>query len=254
MKIKIMLKKMYRQAKRLTLLTGYKLKFLINRQYFNHAHTVYFVDPEKIEWLTNFTSQEGHVEPRNRNFGMTFLNWGSTKPGNWDLPEYRFKELAVFKAIDARINKSECWENTEFFDECMHDINGGRVLWGCKNKDELLRRLKSIDNIISDIKSNGFKSGSESLLKEEDYSRLAKDRVLSDEITVNIGRDGQILFQDGRHRLAIALALKIPKVPIKVLVRHTLWRELLIRYKKQQLISINGEHFDVLYLFNGNNK
>jgi len=255
MSISKSLKTIYRLGKRVLLLSGYKLKFLRHRQYLSHPHTVFFVQPEKIVWLTNITSQERYIEPRNRNFAMTFLNWGSTRSGNWDKPEYRFKDLAVFQAIDARVNNCVTWESTDFFDECMRDINGGRVLWGCTNKDELLVRLNHIDNIIADVKNNGFKSGSESLLEEEDQRRLSKDRVLSDEITVNIGRDGQLLFQDGRHRLAVALALRIPKIPIKVLVRHELWCELLIEYKNNKRAgTVNHEHFDVLYLINGNSK
>jgi SAM-dependent methyltransferase len=57
--------------------------------------------------------------------------------------------------------------------------------------------------------------------------------VAEDEITVCIGRYGDLLFSDGAHRLAIAKILNLPRVPIKVAVRHRDWitfRDELLQY------------------------
>jgi len=45
-------------------------------------------------------------------------------------------------------------------------------------------------------------------------------------IKVAIARDGQYLIKNGRHRLAIANALDIEKVPVKVIFRHKNWQDL----------------------------
>lgn len=45
------------------------------------------------------------------------------------------------------------------------------------------------------------------------------------EIGVNIDRDGRYLFNDGTDALAIAKALRLQRVPVKVRVRHRQWVE-----------------------------
>jgi hypothetical protein len=46
-----------------------------------------------------------------------------------------------------------------------------------------------------------------------------------DEVAVHIGRDGEFLFSDGRHRLAIAQILGIPRIPVVVCWRHRDWHQ-----------------------------
>lgn len=40
---------------------------------------------------------------------------------------------------------------------------------------------------------------------------------------VDVGRDGTLLFVNGRHRLAIAKLLDVDAIPVGVLVRHADW-------------------------------
>ena len=48
------------------------------------------------------------------------------------------------------------------------------------------------------------------------YVQNEEDRC----VEVCIGREGEYLFVDGRHRLAIALYLKIEKIPVEVMYKH----------------------------------
>ena len=43
---------------------------------------------------------------------------------------------------------------------------------------------------------------------------------------MNIGRDGDIILDDGRHRLIIAKILGISRVPVRVYVRHPNWMDI----------------------------
>ena len=45
------------------------------------------------------------------------------------------------------------------------------------------------------------------------------------EIQVDVARDGELLFADGRHRLSIAKLLDLDAVPVTFLVRHEGWME-----------------------------
>jgi hypothetical protein len=42
-------------------------------------------------------------------------------------------------------------------------------------------------------------------------------------VSVAIGRDGDLLFIDGAHRLAIAQLLDVPSIPVEVRLRHAGW-------------------------------
>ena len=46
---------------------------------------------------------------------------------------------------------------------------------------------------------------------------------LEDHISVNVGREGALLFNDGRHRLTFAKLLQIEEIPIRITVRHSKW-------------------------------
>jgi len=128
----------------------------------------------------------------------------------------------------------------------MRDINKGKFLWGCKNSRELDVRLDFIDAIIKNMKLYGYKPGFEICLPVEDPKILAKHFKLSSEITINIGRNGDFFFQDGRHRLAIAKVLNIKTVPVKILVRHKLWYDKLI--KKEHFGVEYNSHPDFIYM------
>lgn len=225
-------------------------KLFTRRYNFRHviapAHHIFYVSPKDIQLLTNCEDKR-EQEIRNRNFSME-ENRGKVVGGDWDDSSYIFEELAVYKAINERISLEKKWEDTEFYTECMRDIDSGRVLWKCSTSSELLERFDFIDKIIIDMKRNGYKSGYDSHILGEDATMLAKSRKYSDEITINIGRNGEFYFQDGRHRLAIAKVLGISKVPVKILVRHEGWVSKLLRIKNQESLKSFCQHPDVSML------
>jgi hypothetical protein len=46
------------------------------------------------------------------------------------------------------------------------------------------------------------------------------------EVEVVIGRDGEILFNDGKHRFSIARCAGVDSIPVRVIARHTEWQKL----------------------------
>ncbi len=250
--IKFKIITLYRQLKAITQSVTLFFRHFSVRKFVAPAHNLFYISPTEIQWLTNCENKLDE-ECRNRNFAMEKYR-GTIIGGRWDKCEHRFEELAVFKAIKQRIMDNTCWTDTEFYSECMADIENGRVLWKCTNSEQLLKRFSFIDNIILDMKNNGYKAGFDSCLIGEDPSTLAKKRKYSDEITINIGREGDCFFQDGRHRLAIAKVLGVPKVPVKVLVRHTDWYQKLKLFKPQDISVVDTNHPDFVYLLELNKK
>lgn len=204
---------------------------------------IFYVSPQDIVWHTNLHS-DSEPELRNRNFDMQ-RDKGRVLDGNWDVKAHRFSELKVYQAIKLRIEMEIDWVDTEFFSESLRDIEAGIALWGCRSRQDLIARCESVDLIISDMRNNGYRAGYQSLLPNEDMGRLAKHPRYSEEITVNIGREGDFFFQDGRHRLAIAKSLGIETIPVKVLVRHRLWCEKLIQASTEN--DANADHPDLAY-------
>lgn len=125
---------------------------------------------------------------------------------DWDLKKkMSFKDLMFYKSFVSRIDGAE-WNKTEYYHYILDGINNSKFRWRCRSKEDVIKRCKGLDNIYRDIKVNGYK----------DINEI-------DRIGINIARDGQILFNNGRHRLTFAQLLKIPKIPININVIHPEW-------------------------------
>jgi hypothetical protein len=187
--------------------------------------------PSDVVGHTNFQPATERRELRNRVFGQEVLP-GSVIGGDWDLNCPPFEELAAYQSIYARIHQQAPWRSSAYFAESMRDIRAGRPLWNCHNADQLEQRLAYVDGLISSIRSHG-------LLLQSQVGR-AQDPTgrYSDELEVNVGRDGRFLFQDGRHRLCVAKALGLTNITVKVRVRHPMWLE--TRHQLLDLVAKTG--------------
>ena len=184
---------------------------------------IYWIDPKSIIYHTNYLKGGENVPFPDRVFDP-IKDRGKICDGSWDITDYKFSDLLIFKALKERILAGVDWEKTEYFQNLLKDFEKGVTLWGCSNREDLIARCQYLDTLIKSVRKNGFKQNYLVKLKGETNS-IAKTMEFSDEISVNIGRNGQYLFQDGRHRLAIAQILNLDIIPVKVLVRHKEWVE-----------------------------
>jgi len=185
---------------------------------------LYWVNPKKIQYASL------------KEFDL-FLYKGNIIGGNWDLLEKSFEELDVYIAFKERFIEGKKWETTVFYKRMLKEINQGKYLWGCKNQYDFNTRLKKLEELFETIKKNGYKS------QQELQSKSPNPKILDDEIAVNIGRHGDLLFNNGAHRLCIAKLLGIPKIPIKITVRHPQWIEL----RKQILLYAKDQQTGKIY-------
>jgi hypothetical protein len=136
---------------------------------------------------------------------------------------FRFDDLEVVKGLRQRIETGAEWSQTEFYKRLLRQlVDDGEAPWGICSERDLIERCEYLDRLIVSIERHGYMLSSEVTLCGENKG-VDGHPVYGSEITVNIGRDGQYLFQDGRHRLAIAKILGVQRVPVKVLVRHQEW-------------------------------
>lgn len=193
----------------------------------------YWLDPKRVAHHTNLAPDD-HPRVDDRVFDTT-ADRGKVHGGDWDLSDHRFDELEVFAAFEARIKGGKEWAETAWYREMLGEIEQGFVRFNCTSKEELDGRCSYLDSLIESIRANGYKENYAVVLPEE-AGKPPKDIHTSDEVTVNIGRNGEYLFQDGRHRLCAARLLGVEKIPVQVLVRHREWarlREELLMYARE---------------------
>ena len=160
---------------------------------------IYLIDPVKI---THRTLKEfNYLKDHNRIIGS-----------DWDIPLSRFEEDLFYQSYALRLEQNKTWTKIQYYNHHLNQIMNGEERWGCRSKAEWDQRCQLLDNIYADIKENGYHPQ-----KIEDY------------ISVNIGRDGNLLFNDGRHRLTFCKLLGIREIPIRITVRHAKW----IMFKNQ---------------------
>ncbi len=172
---------------------------------------IYWIDPDRITYHTDYGSDKNM---KDRVFDKV-KDKGKVYDGDWDKTDFKFTDLDVYQGFEDRIKKNKPWDETEFFEISISRLENEGVVWGCRNEKELREHFEYLDKLINNIREEGYFS------QEEISDELSFNK--KEEVTVNIGRDGDFLFQDGRHRLSIAKILGIEKIPVQILVRHERW-------------------------------
>jgi hypothetical protein len=187
---------------------------------------IYWVNPEVIRYASL------------KEFSI-YKDKGKTIGGSWDKLEKKFEHLDVYIAFKERFVEGKDWEDTIFYQRVLGNISNGKILWGCQNKSDLNRRCENLDALFRNIKNTGYKSRSEMLSEENTLAPI----LVEDEIAVNIGRNGDLLFNNGAHRLTIAKLLGIQRIPVKITVRHSQW----VNFVSQVLLFAKSRPAGELY-------
>ena len=139
---------------------------------------------------------------------------GRVKAGDWDLNTMPFEHLDVYQAFKERFVEGKGWEETSYYNVKYHSYV--KKIADPKEipQNGVMAQFEDYESLYREIRQNAFKSKQELSLPSLKQS---------DEITVRIGRNGELLFEDGRHRLAIAKILGLEKIPVLVTWRHKNW-------------------------------
>lgn len=148
--------------------------------------------------------------------GNATWHFGSASDGDWDLGGVPVQEHGdVFVILNKRINMGLDYRDIPESVTHLRQIEGGAIIDSCTKPEEYLDRWKDIEDLYYTIKRDGYRSQAE----------LATENPL-DEIRIQIGRTGDLLFEEGLHRLAIAQLLDLDRVPVIVTRRHEEWARL----------------------------
>lgn len=147
--------------------------------------------------------------------------------GDWDEQVSDFREFDYYRSFVAHFDHNVPWRQTAWVQRVFNEIKSGIDIRNCSTEEEFLEHCSKIDELYDRIRNEGYKTQRELLRKtpEDEFNRRwAYYCPNLHEITVNIGRDGEFIFQDGWRRFAIANLLDIPTIPVRVNVRHSLWQ------------------------------
>jgi SAM-dependent methyltransferase len=129
---------------------------------------------------------------------------------------------SIYAILKRRIEEKAAYEQIPEFSQNVERIQGGAPIEGCTTEKEYLDRWRELEDLYWRIEQNGYKTQVE--LQTGD---------LSDEIKVQIGRQGELLLERGLPRLIIAQLLNLDQIPVIVTRRDQEWDKL-----RQDIVKI----------------
>ncbi|KAB1189938.1 hypothetical protein GJR96_17325 [Haloferax sp. MBLA0076] len=191
-----------------------------------------YVDPAKISRF----SGRGSALWENAMYEI-----GTVQDGDWDIEPYRgpledkeleitfanaLEETVLYRSMKEHFTNGVAWEDTQFVQRMCELIEESdtRAWHGSLTCEDVRERCAYLDSLYERIQTDGFLSQRELQQRGEEPPKDYLDTLRS-EILVDIGRDGEFLMVDGRHRLSIAKILGVESIPVVVVVRHTQWMD-----------------------------
>lgn len=177
------------------------------------------IKASKIEYMIKTNDCGEYVIPPDKKFGI-----GQIVDGEWDSDENRknVRQMPEIKYFRERYEQDKDIEKTEYYRDLVkrYERIGGEFKKEKNAKNLAKKTLKKYDNLYNKIRNEGYKKKHKEINKRPNSSRHVRDNL---EVLVSIGREGDIYFFDGRHRLGIAQVLDI-KIPVQVVCRHKKWQ------------------------------
>jgi len=219
----------------------YKLlakRYYESKKYGVHSYNVQIdpltrrhINPNKI---TNISNHPDHKYLTKKRMDLI----GTVSDGDWDknTPEFD-DEMIIFESFRQRFKEDIKWKQTPYVREAIMAVQQGEKKWhNCRNISDIEERCSYLDELYHEIKNNGYKSQFE-LNNSGSYPHK-----LTNEILVDVSRNGEPLFVDGKHRLSIAKILDLDTVPVTVIVRH---KSHMLNLEQQYYTTNSEQHWDV---------
>lgn len=176
-----------------------------------NPYVIYHVDPAKIDYY-----QTGELS----NPIYTYEGRGAFnkfKPmklsGNWDQQVTPVKDTIVYRGLKQRFIDDLPWHETELHPNNWRETHpniGGRYFH--RSLSEFERIAGSREKLYESMLNRGY------------LSQRELNQSFWNELTINIGRDGKLIRNSGaQHRLIFSRLLKLPSIPVRVLIIHSEW-------------------------------
>lgn len=193
-----------------------------------------WIAPEDIEFVSgNITKTDPGAYHLECGDPFHFITRGLAPviDGDWDQQSSRFTEFSEYSAVHEVYNRNGQWKDTQLFENHRKRIKAGYRSYGCYRVTDLTEKMMELDKLLNSIDQQGYQS------------QMKLGGHPADEIRVNIGRNGNFLYNsEGRHRLAIAKVLGVKKIPVIVHVRHAQWEQTRKCLQRQSELTSNKEY------------
>lgn len=153
-----------------------------------------------------------------------------------------FANFTFYTSLETHFVEGRPWEATGIHDVLVEADRYERY----ESTADVETRFAKLDALYDHMREHGYLSQQE--LRSRDaapFSPSARSPPAVDEVLVNIGRDGEIIFTTGRHRFCVARILGLPSIPVRVHVRHRRWQS---RRRDLYAGSESTEHVDGQFL------
>ncbi|PSQ05582.1 hypothetical protein BRC97_09000 [Halobacteriales archaeon QS_6_71_20] len=162
-----------------------------------------------------------------REFGKPMA--GRVVGGDWDRDVQRLEDYDLYGMLRAHFEDGVPWESTAHYRSLLERVRAGETVWHrCSSRADIDARCAGLDDLYRRIDRDGVlapraveSSGSGDPLSDDLLNRFPVDLGA---ISVDVGRDGDPILDDGRHRLIVAKLCDVAEIPVTVLVRHRQWQ------------------------------
>ncbi len=175
-----------------------------------HPRRTYTADPKAIQQL---------LAP---NTPFSVANSGEIHGGDWDRRARSFDDYLIYNSLKNRFVHGYEWDETEQFERARETIDAGGSCWhGCRSLSDLRDRCAYLDALYTDIKDHGYTPQSELEVRRHENASIYPPSLR--EISVAIGRNGELILLDGRHRVSIVKIVGVDRIPIQIAIVHAEW-------------------------------
>lgn len=149
--------------------------------------------------------------------------------GSWDLERVSFADnyYGMHRSFEQHFDEGAAWEDTRFVQTMLHFADCGGPYWhNCTTRETILERCARVDDLYRSLRDDGFRPP-----PGVEHGRAgleAGPRLTA--IAVNVSRTGDLLYENGKHRLSLAKILGIPMIPVRMIARHASWQTRRVRY------------------------
>lgn len=141
--------------------------------------------------------------------GTRRLRWlaGRVVGGDWDAATTATAEHPAYRSFYQRYLEGAPWKETEYWSQIAGDVSRAVPRVGCRTMLEVEQKFAGFDALWR-------------VVGTPDYHPSAQGRYRPwEEVLLALGRDGDLLLVDGRHRLILS-HLKGCRLPVFLILRH----------------------------------
>ena len=187
------------------------------------------INPQRVEHLlvprfqSKLSEHRTHIQPGewDRRHSDRRLMWANNYEHRFQVPTLvRFDRYEFYRSAVEHFRNGTDWEETEIYRWFVEQMDTQSIK-RYDTRENILSQLQWLDDLYDDMRQHGYRQQSE--LKGSSPPSNPPEHY---EVKVNIGRDGEVIFDDGRHRFTIARLLGLDSIPVRVFVRHSEWQRI----------------------------